>query len=98
MTIKYEEIEELSAVVSPVIAALALKATTHKHEPTDTFTGAELQAEFEAEADRIFEGFKAALAGEEGAVEPPEASGLEALIAALSAGAEADDPFDLSSL
>lgn len=98
MTIKYEEIEELSAVVSPVIAALALKAVTGKHESTDTFTGQEFQDEFSAEADRIFEGFKAALAGEEGAVEPPEASGLEALIAALSAGAEADDPFDLSSL
>lgn len=96
MTIKYEEIEELSAVVSPVIAALALKATANKHEPTDTFTGAELKAEFEAEADRIFEGFKAALAGDEDAVEAPESSGLEALFAVLAAGAAETDPLDLS--
>lgn len=96
MTVKYEEIEELSAVVAPVIAALALKAWTGKHEPTDEFTGAELQAGFEEEADRIFEGYKAALAGDMEQVEAPETPSLEALFAALGAGADAVDPLDLS--
>lgn len=96
MTIKFEEIEELSSVISPVIAALALKAVTGQHEPDDEFTGAKLQEEFGVEADRIFEGFKAALAGDTDAVEAPESSGLEALFAALSAGADAVDPLDLS--
>lgn len=96
MTIKFEEIEELSAVVSPVIAALALKAATGKHEPTDTFTGQEFQDEFSVEADRIFEGFKAALAGDKDAVEAPEDDGFAALLSALSAGAAEVDPLDLS--
>jgi hypothetical protein len=71
MTIKYEEIETITNVVAPTIAALALSATTSQYQSTDTFTGVEFQAAFDAQVERIADGFKDALNSVEGAIEEP---------------------------
>jgi hypothetical protein len=80
MTIKFEEMETLIDTIAPVTAALALQAVTSKHEKTDTFTGAEFGVEFEAEVERIADGFKAALNGEEDAVDAPEVTDIFAAL------------------
>jgi hypothetical protein len=72
MSIKAHEIETITNVVAPTIASLALSATTAKYESTSVFTGAEFEAEFQEEVDRIADGFKDALNNVEGAIEEPE--------------------------
>jgi hypothetical protein len=98
MAITQEEAGELSGVISPVIAALALKAWTAAKETEDTFTGKDLEDGVGAEAERIYEGLKDALNEVEGAIEAPEPSELEALLNMLAGGVltEGDDPLDLS--
>jgi hypothetical protein len=98
MTITQDEAGELSAVLAPVIAALAMKAWTATKSPEDSFTGKEIEDGISTEADRIFEGFKDALNEVEGAVEAPEPSGLDEFLALLTSGIvpEGDDPLDLS--
>lgn len=72
MSIKSVEIDTITNALAPIVAALALTAVTSTHASTDTFTGAEFQAEFDAEVVRIADGFRDALNNVEGAVDEPE--------------------------
>lgn len=86
MTIKYEELESISSVIAPHVAALALQSTTGQLLSTDTFTGVEFQAKFDAEVTRIVDGFRDALNEVEGAIEQPEVPDVPEFLKALGLG------------